>query len=306
LIKAIKRLVRFTFSLSIEKKHAVLIFTADGFSFFEKGLMAIIAKTFTNATVVIAPRSGLIVEDINRNGFLSRFITKVFNKVDFVLCQSNHWKKYFEKTVSNSNSNKFIVIENCIDISKYNSLTNDLTIHPKEILFLSWVDKNKGIYELLEASKLLKDEKINFKLTIAGNGNAFDEIKSMIKNYNLEDNIDLFGWALGADKIKLLQKCNIYVLPSYYEGYPNSLLEAMASSKACIATNVGSISDIIENGTNGYLINPRNHIELYEKLKELISDNEKIIYFSNKARETILNNNTSEIYQNKIKNILNL
>ena len=104
----------------------------------------------------------------------------------------------------------------------------------------------------------------------------------------------------------LIQKSNIFVLPSYYEGYPNSLLEAMASSKACIATNVGSIADIIVDGENGFIINSKNHIQLYEKLKELILDRKKIESFSLKARETVLNNNTSEIFYSKINNILKL
>lgn len=305
--KAISRLIIFVFSLIGKKNHAVLIFTADGFSFWEKGLMALLAKSFTKAIVIIAPRSGIIIEDISKKGLLSRFIPFVFNKVDFVICQSKYWKMYFEKIVGSSNLQNFVVVENCIDFSKYKGITNEIeSNNTVEILFLAWVDKNKGIFELIEACRLLNEEKINFKLTIAGNGISFEEVRRKIEDYNLRENINLFGWALGIDKIMLLQKSNIFVLPSYYEGYPNSLLEAMASSKACIATNVGSITDIINDGVNGFIINPKNHIELYEKLKELILDRKKIESFSLKARETILNNNTSEIFQNKIKNILNL
>ena len=102
----------------------------------------------------------------------------------------------------------------------------------------------------------------------------------------------------------LLKKSHIFVLPSYYEGYPNSLLEAMASSKACIATNVGSVPDIIKDGVNGFIINPKNHIELFEKLKELILDRKKIVSFSSNAKESVINNNSSELFYKKIKNIL--
>ncbi len=305
--KAISRLIIFIYSLLKNKNHAVLIFTANGFSFWEKGLMALLAKSFTKAIVIIAPRSGIIVEDIRKKGLLSRFIPFVFNKVDIVICQSRYWKVYFENLVGDLNLQKFVVVENCIDYSKYKDITNEIESDKTlEILFLAWVDKNKGIFELIEACRLLKEEKINFKLTIAGNGISFEEVKKKIEDYRLSENIVLFGWALGADKIMLLQKSNIFVLPSYYEGYPNSLLEAMASSKACIATNVGSITDIINDGVNGYIINPKNHIELFEKLKELILDRKKIESFSFKARETILNNNTSEVFYNKMKNILKL
>jgi glycosyltransferase involved in cell wall biosynthesis len=305
--KATSRLIVFVFTLIRQKNHAALIFTADGFSFWEKGLMALLAKSFTKAIVIIAPRSGIIIEDISKKGLLSRFIPFVFNKVDFVICQSKYWKMYFEKIVGRSNLQNFVVIENCIDFSKYKDITNEIDANNTvEILFLAWVDVNKGIFELIEACRLLNEEKINFNLTIAGNGISFEEVRSKIADYNLIDNIKLFGWALGQDKIMLLQKSNIFVLPSYYEGYPNSLLEAMASSKACIATNVGSIADIIVDGENGFIINSKNHIQLYEKLKELILDRKKIESFSVKARETVLNNNTSEIFYRKIKNILKL
>ena len=305
--KAISRLIIFIFSLLSKKNHAVLIFTADGFSFLEKGLMALIAKTFTNAIIIIAPRSGIIVDDIDKNGFLSRFIPFVFNKVDVVLCQSKFWKVYFESIANNSNMQKFVVLENCIDFSKYKYITNELESNNTiEILFLAWVDKNKGIFELIEACRLLNEEKIDFKLTIAGNGISFEEVKEKIETYNLSDSINLFGWALGEDKIRLLQKSNIFVFPSYFEGYPNSLIEAMASSKACIATNVGSIPDIINHGVNGFIIKPQNHVELFEKIKELISDRKKIESFSFRARETIQINNSSELFHIKIKEILKL
>jgi glycosyltransferase involved in cell wall biosynthesis len=303
--KGISRLIIFIFYLIAKKNHAILIFAADGFSFWEKGLMAILAKTFSKAKVIIAPRSGLLVRDIDKQGALSRFIPIVFSKVDFVLCQSNYWRICFENMVDNLNKKKFVVVENCIDFSIYKDITNDIeSKNTVEILFLAWVDKNKGIFELIEACRLLNEEKINFKLTIAGGGISFEEVCKKIHNYNLSNKINLFGWALGEDKIMLLKKSHIFVLPSYYEGYPNSLLEAMASSKACIATNVGSVPDIIKDGVNGFIINPKNHIELFEKLKELILDKNKIVSFSLNAKESVINNNTPELFYSKIKNIL--
>ncbi|WP_396196732.1 glycosyltransferase [Flavobacterium sp.] len=304
--RAFLRILLLIFYLFNSKYHAVLIFTSNGMSFWEKGLMVFISKVLSKANVIIAPRSGFIINDINKKGALSKFIKIVFDKSDYVICQSKFWKLYFEN-ISNNYNDKFQILENCIEFSKYENNVNEINHGDViEILFLAWVDKNKGIFELIDACRLLKKDKINFKLTIAGNGNEFDEVKRKIELYNLENEISLYGWALNSDKVKLLKRSNIFVLPSYYEGYPNSLIEAMASSNACIATNVGSIPDIIENGINGYLINPQNTIELYEKLRELLLDRKKIEILSLNAKQTIIKNNTSEIFTNKMRSILKL
>src|SRR6185437_1058429 len=95
IIKAFTRLFRFLYNIIFFKYDFVLIFTGGGWSFWEKGLMSIVAKYISRSKVIIAPRSGFIINDLSRKGKITKFIKFVFNKVDIVICQSNLWKSLF-------------------------------------------------------------------------------------------------------------------------------------------------------------------------------------------------------------------
>lgn len=306
LLKATQRMVLFLFFIITKKIDIVLIFTADGTSFIEKGTLALIAKILFNKRVIIAPRSGYIVNDLSNKGFLSLYIPFVIKKCDYVICQSEIWKNLFQKLTEENNSKKFVTIVNWIPIEEYIEIPFVYSSEVPTILFLSWLERNKGVFELIDAVKKLKKDKLNFKLIIAGKGKDNDEIKKIICDEGLNEYIEMVGWVLGSEKKQLLEKTDIYVLPSYYEGYPNSLIEAMASGKACIATNVGSISEIIENNTNGLLITPRNSEELYEGIKQLIINKGIRLKLSKNARASVTKNNNSINGVNNYKKIFEL
>lgn len=294
---ALLRVLKFTYYLLFFKHDFVLIFVADGWSFWEKGLMTILAKYFTSSKVILAPRSGFIINDIKKNNKLTKFIQFVFKKTDIVICQSNLWKQLFEKTANQLNNSKYVVIENMIDFDKYAVLPIRKVKENEKvtILFMAWVTRNKGIYELIEAVKMLKNEKLNFKVIIAGKGEDFEKINKELQSTNLTEYVELKGWVLGDQKLAVLAESDIFVLPTYFEGYPNSLMEAMASGKACIATRVGSIPDMIKHMETGILIDKKNHSQLYQELKTLIQNPGLRQVMSEKARAQIKQTNSIDI-----------
>lgn len=302
LLFALKRLIFFSYYTLFNKIDKYLIFVGDGWSFWEKGVMVLIAKFFTNAVVILAPRSGFIENDILNNIFLKEFIKYVFKKSDKVVCQSLKWKNLFVDLIK-SKGNKFVVIENGIDLSSYKNIP--LKGHDKcSILFLSWVDKNKGIFDLLEAMLLLLNDNLSFKLIIAGNGSAFMDSQSFVNTNNLNEYVFFHGWALGDQKLELFKNSDIFILPTHFEGYPNSLLEAMASGKACIGTLVGSIPDIIINESTGLLINKNSPIEIYKALKRLIINVDLRISLSIAARKVTQERNSIDLFSLKFKKLL--
>lgn len=296
---AVKRLILFLNYLFFKKIDACLIFAGDGLSFYEKGTMALISTTL-NKKVILAPRSGLIKSDIEKKGLLFRYIKYIFKKVDFVICQGERWKKYFESYLD-TNPEKFVVIPNWINYKDYpkETLITDKII----ITFLAWVDRQKGIYEAFESiSQLSNDYNIEFR--IAGNGSDFENIRMLIKEKTLNEKIKLLGWITGTDKLLLLSQTDIFILPSYAEGMPNALLEAMASGKACIATNVGGIPDIIEHLTNGLLIEPKDAHSLMKAMETLILDQELRVRLGRNARQFIEQHHSLESAISKIRAML--
>ncbi len=265
--RAVLRIIKFVFHILFSRVDKVLIFTGSGASFKEKGLMALIAKFF-GKYVIIAPRSGAILNDFESKN--KKFIEKVFTKTDVVICQSESWKNTFEKEFPHLDKNKFKVIYNALDITKYNISSSPKNNLVPEIVFIAWVDRNKGVYELIEAVEILKKEGFKFSLTMCGHGKDFDAIKILISDKKLQEVIDLKGWIYEEEKNEILKRADIFVLPTYNEGMPNALLEAMASALPSVATSVGAIPDILQNEVSGLLIPSADSLQLAEALKKLL------------------------------------
>jgi len=137
------------------------------------------------------------------------------------------------------------------------------------LLFLARLEKEKGIFELIEACDSLIYRGYQIRLLIAGKGRAEKEILARVKN---KEYIKILGYVMGKDKAQVFSESDIYILPSYTEGMPNSVLEAMAFGLPVIVTPVGGLPDIIKEGDNGYFIPIGNSIVLAETIIRLIND----------------------------------
>lgn len=283
---------------------AIVIFSSAGFSFKEKGILALIGKLFRK-NVIFAPRSGLILDDIERSSFNRWWIKLVFQKVDKVLCQSETWQSFYHSFAGGS-IDKYFVIHNWIDAKKYfanrscynNKFTNDTL----NILFLGWVTPNKGIFEVIEAAESLRAK--NIKFIVAGDGDAWNQATELVKVKKLTSLFNFVGWVNEKNKLQLLQKTDIYIMPSHREGYPNALMEAMASSLPCIATNVGAIPDLIQDNYNGLLFSPKNVQQFVECLNQLIDNPTKRTKIGQRAKQRIKCNNTIDAAVTRFKLLL--
>lgn len=272
--KAVQRIITFIRHLCFSKIEETIIFTADSFSFLEKGSMALLGKLF-GKRVILAPRSGILVQNLQQSTFFKWFIPFVFKRVDIIICQGESWERLFQQILPPQHHHKLRVIPNWIDVEKYNfQKTKPATTNQElNVLFLSWVIKDKGIFDLIDAASQLPDNKL--KYTIAGKGADLEKSKELVASFGLEDKFDFLGWVVGDAKMELLQTADIYVLPSYFEGYPNSLMEAMASGIASVSTDVGSIPDLIKDDKTGIIIKPGDSKALADAL-HLLSQNHQL------------------------------
>ena len=158
---------------------------------------------------------------------------------------------------------KIAIVPNGIDLSEYANLPPkgsfkekyNIPLDKKIVLYLGRIHKIKGIDLLIKAYMYLINY-MNFKdiiLVIAGPDDGFlDEIKALIKKLRIKD-ILLTGPLYGRDKLEAFVDSEVYVLPSRYETFPNTILEAYACSKPVIASNVEAISDIVLHKKTGLL-----------------------------------------------------
>ena len=145
----------------------------------------------------------------------------------------------------------------------------------------------KGYKYLLFAMKDLRGVMPDAKLLIIGEGPSGNELKDLTKKLNLGDAVKFVKATL--DIRRFLAVMDIFVFPSIQEGLGLSLIEAMASGKACIATSIGGISSVIEDGKNGLLVQPGDSHSLTEAMRRLLLDKELFSRLRNAARDSVKN-----------------
>ncbi len=199
-------------------------------------------------------------------------VGEILNRCSAVVVLSKTWKKYFEETYGLKNV--YII----------NNIVEPRTLEPEKnsdklmsLLFLGQIGDRKGIFDLLDviaANRADFDGRI--KLTVGGDGDI-ERFNEMVSTNSLENIVDYVGWITGDDKKRLLSKCDVVVLPSYNEGLPIFILEAMAYSKPIISTTVGGIPEIVTTGHNGYLFSPGDKDALYDAIMRYYNNRDLLL-----------------------------
>jgi len=145
--------------------------------------------------------------------------------------------------------------------------------------------KAKGYFNLIKAAKIVIEKFKNVKFYIIGEGDLKEEILKRIKKEKIEDFFILTGYV--EDIYNYLKIFDIFVLPSLWEGCPVSLLESMGYKIASIATNVGDVPYIIEDGKNGFIVERNDYLKLSEKIIYLIENEKERNEMGERAREKI-------------------
>jgi glycosyltransferase involved in cell wall biosynthesis len=300
---ALNRLLSLTYMLVTQKPKGVLIFFADRGSLIEKGVMAFLSFLFNKKTV-LCPRSGLIISDINKSVFWRTFTKVAFKCSTNVVCQSETWRKFFEDNVLSNHS--YIVIKNWIVTDIYSRLYQKRNEMRKEgpftILFMGWVTKEKGIFDLITA--LTQLQMTDYILLVAGEGSDIKQAMTTIVELNMNQKVKFLGWVDGEKKLSLFRDSDILVLPSYYEGLPNVVLESMASGLPVIATRVGGIPDIITDGDNGFVVPVGDPSTLANKIDELHQNSALRKQFSERSYEVVKKEHSMESAISKFRDLL--
>jgi glycosyltransferase involved in cell wall biosynthesis len=232
----------------------------------------------------------------------------LINQVDTVICQGESWKTFFFELSNKRSSEKFVVIPNWLDTGIYvqnrTGYSTDSSNRNLKILFLGWIEETKGIFDLLAAIQMIKANLTDQQFLIAGQGSAKAEAERKAADLQIDRYVKFIGWADGKEKMNLLRQADLYVFPSHFEGYPNSLLEAMASEVPVIATRVGAVPEVIQDQINGLLVDIRDTKALAAALQKMIQDSQERETLGKKAREFVLRNNSVENAVNRFKEVL--
>jgi len=214
--------------------------------------------------------------DVNvhsKNNFRKKLLKKSFDLSDGIITVSKALQSEVEKI---SNKANVKTIYNGVNFSRFTLSVEKFD--KLSLIFIGNIIKTKGIYELINAVKIMIKSGENLHLHIVGNGPELDNIKALIVKHGLQESVTVHGTVNHHQVVDLLQKCHALVLPSYQEGVPNVIMEALACGVPVVATKVGGIPEVV-NDNNGVLINDHNESDVVEGIEKCLSSkwNEQVI-----------------------------
>ena len=199
---------------------------------------------------------------------------------DKVIAVAEEIKKFTLFSFPFINEKKFEVIYNGVDEQKFMHLSEPLTIRselniPPDapiIGFIGRLTEQKGVRYLLEAAALLKITCPGIYMVIVGDGVLSEDLQRLSKSLDLS-NVIFAGFQ--RDVKKYLCMLDVLVLPSLFEGLPVTLLEAMAAGVPSIASRVGGVPEVLEDGVTGFLVEPKQVNLLAQTIERLVKSPER-------------------------------
>ena len=222
------------------------------FALIRDASLIIIAKFISKARVLVFFRGW----NKKNESFVEKYF-KFFNKsllkADHYITLSEHSKNILIHWGVNEQAidlGKTVIDEGIFSYLEKNSADREnYYLNQKlNVIILSRLVKEKGVYELLNAFSLVVKKHPDWTLTIAGDGPELNGLKSMANELDIANNIFFLGYVSGEDKYKALTQANVFCLPSYSEGMPNSVLEALAVGHTVVATPVGALENFCVSG----------------------------------------------------------
>ncbi len=281
LLVAVKAYVEFC--RCVKKYDIVHVHMAAQASFVRKSLFIQKAKK-SGVKVIIHSHAAdfdkYFFEESNDNN--RKKIKEIFALADKVIVLSEEWEDFFGKNVCDPE--KIEIIYNGVIFPETSK--NDYENH--NVLMLGRLGERKGTYDLLKAiPKVLKE--VPDALFYLGGDGDIEGCKAIAANEDIQDHVKFLGWIKGMEKENLLDKCSVFTLPSYYEGMPMSVLEAMSYGLATVSTNAGGIPQIINDGVDGFRVEAGNIEELSKCFIYLLKNPDLKKSIGEKAVETIKN-----------------
>lgn len=269
----------------------VIIFSGAGFSFYERILLSGICRWFGVKDLFVIVDGWFL--DIRKAGFFKRYWTGLLLRIPHKLTASGgRWAELFRDL--GVKSERIIEVHYWLRESLVIAGEPKIAVpgKPLRFIFVGWMIREKGIHELLAAIEELR-KKHEFSFTFIGGGTLLEYVREKIRDGGWAERVSAPGWVPDEEFQKILSSADVFVLPSYAEGFPMSLIEAFSKGLPAIATDVGGISGSLRNGLNGYLIPPRQVAPLVEAMERYLRNPQIITEQSRAAMQIVKVNHDS-------------
>lgn len=206
---------------------------------------------------------------------------------------------------------KIITIKNAIDITRFNT-KNTIDVRKKlnipenkfVIVMIANFRPQKNHKNMVSAFNIISRKYEDCILVFAGDGELENDIKTMVKDLGLSNKIYFLGSRKDIESVYMA--CDVFCLPSFYEGLPLSILEAMASKRPVIATNVSGIKEVVIHGKNGILVPSNNSDQLAEEIMRLIENEDERLRLAEDAYKNVISEYDIKTWINKYERLFSM
>jgi glycosyltransferase involved in cell wall biosynthesis len=268
-------------------------------SFWRKSLFSLVSR-MAGVPVVFHLHGSEMQSFVEaQSALFQRLIGWILAKQSVVVVLSMSWLHYVKSISPQANVK---ILPNYVELpeERGNAIGDSGT--NVVVLFLGLVGTRKGVYDLLPAFKEALVQVPSLHLIIGGNGEV-DRAQALAVELQIENQVTFAGWVNGKEKVDLLKRAQIYVLPSYNEGLPVSLLEAMSWQVPVISTRVGGIPDLVREGVDGLLIDAGDRTALSSAIIELAQQTELRQKMGIAARDQVNNNFSKQVVMPKLEEL---
>ena len=167
---------------------------------------------------------------------------------------------------------RFTIVPGAVDTTRFTPDASRPPAIPPVLLYHGRVDARKGVLDMLHALKILHDDGEAFRLVISGIGPDHDAARDLVGSLGLESTTRLTGYVAYEDVPAVLRDADVFVSPTYAEGFSNTILEAMASGLACVSCHAVGVIDCLRDGDNALLTAPGDVPALAAALRRILRE----------------------------------
>jgi glycosyltransferase involved in cell wall biosynthesis len=268
---ALSQFARFVPTFCRFRPQIIHVHTSQGIAWLKDTFYILVAKLHRCRVVVHVHAADFDELYGKKSSMIRHYTRRVMGLADAVITVSEEWKKRLECIVP---ENRLFTFTNCIAVDAF-APTGSSNSKGLQGLFIGSVGSRKGAFDLLEAVGDLRSKGYPLDVCIAGYEEREGDLRkarARLEELQLQSVCKLPGTVCGEAKAELFREANVFILPSYNEGLPIAVLEAMAAGLAVISTRVGGIPEVVRDGYNGFLLTPGDVQGLSERLAILAKD----------------------------------
>ncbi|GAB4433220.1 MAG: glycosyltransferase family 4 protein [Cyanobacteria bacterium J069] len=265
----------------------VHIHVSERGSAFRQAITVLISKIFKKPVALHTHGSEFHEFYTKLPGWMQSSLSWIYRKCDRFIVLSESWKDFYVQALG-LQPERVVVLPNAVKIPE--QVPQRIGAENNNILFVFFgrIGQRKGAFDLVRSLSLLPLEcRSRLRLVMAGDGEVA-QLRRLVSELQLEEIVSVKDWVSPEQREDLSRRASVFLLPSYNEGLPMALLEAMSWGLAVVTTPVGGIPGLIQHKENGLLVEPGDIYQLADAIKLLVENDKVRADLGHAARESVL------------------